>query len=126
MYSSHRTHGVYLAWMNVPRKDNAPVGSSPDFDHGPIIPNQLFPIHVMIQYSRDGVFDSGTSEFDVPALDSSPSGEPVDGHSHFPMWTNDSSGSYLGMPADASYTWVITMTDAGGDGWNFAIPYNVK
>jgi hypothetical protein len=118
--------GVYLAWMNVPRKDMTPAGSSPDFNHGPIIPNELFPIHVQIQYSRDGVLDDATSAFDVPALDSSPNAAPVDGYSHFPMWTNDSAGSYDEKNAAASYAWAITMVDAGGHGWHIAVPFEVR
>lgn len=121
--SAEFMHGIYLVWMNVPRNENAPSGSSPDFDHGPIIPNDLFPISVEIKYSRNGVFNSSISAFDVSALQASP---PVDGHSHFPMWTNDSSGSYAKKPGAASYAWAITMIDAGGAGWAIEIPYEVK
>jgi hypothetical protein len=124
--SAEFTHGIYLTWMNVPRKDNAPSGSSPDFKYGPIIPNSLFPINVQIHYLRDGVLTGAPVAFDVPALDPSATGGPVDGHSHFPMWTNDSSGSYAGGQSAGSYAWMITMVDAGGDGWNIEIPYKVR
>jgi hypothetical protein len=123
--SAEFVHGVYLTWMNIPRKDNAPLGSSPDFKNGPIIPNALFPINVKIQYMRDGVIDNTASVFDVPALDPSMSAAPVDGHSHFPMWTNDSSGSYAAGPAPGNYAWLITMIDANSNGWTIEVPFRV-
>jgi hypothetical protein len=117
------THGTYLIWMNVPREETAPLGSSPDSAEGPIIPNEVFPINVTIQHSRNGVLDGAPAVFDVPAPSASPA---VDGHSHFPMWTNDSSGSYVKKPGAASYAWKITMVDAGGAGWAIEVPYYVS
>jgi hypothetical protein len=120
------TEGVILAWMMVPRNNGSPKGSSPDFANGPIIPNELFPIHVETTYTKDGVSDGFVSEVDVLPLDQSinPSFD-VDGHSHFPMFNSD-SGVFYGSPTEGSYLWTVQMTDTQGDGWRIEVPYLVQ
>jgi hypothetical protein len=120
------TEGVVLAWMTVPRNSGSPKGSSPDFANGSIIPNELFPIHVEIQYFKDGVSDGFVMAVDVLPLDQSlnPSFD-VDGHSHFPMFNSD-SGVFYGTPTEGSYLWTIQMTDTQGDGWHIEVPYEVQ
>lgn len=122
------TDGLILTWMVVPKNKGAPKGSSPDFVNGSIIPNALFPIHVEFRYSRNGVVDSFVSTTDVPPLDQSVSPPfNVDGHSHFPMFANDSIVFYPpGTPAAGSYQWLITMIDTKGEGWDIEVPYTIQ
>ncbi|GAC1344045.1 MAG: hypothetical protein NVSMB18_20920 [Acetobacteraceae bacterium] len=57
-------NGVYLAYMLIPTA-NAPIGSSPDYSSGPILPNSLFPINVnFTTYQR--ISSGSPSLFDIP------------------------------------------------------------
>ena len=119
--------GVVLACMVVPAPGT--TGSSPDFASGPIIPNTIFPIHVVGVANHDGnPFDPFLTVFDVPPLTTEidPSFN-VEGHSHFPIFvaTNQDFGP-SGEDLMGNYEYVLTMTDAAGDGWTvrarFVIP----
>jgi hypothetical protein len=106
--------GVYLVWMNVPTPGT--TGSSPDFDSGPIIPNSLFPIHVVGSSVHNGAPFSFLFEGDVPALNTA--GFNVDGASHFPFFIADNADfGPPGAKLRGSYDWHITMTDTSGSGW---------
>jgi hypothetical protein len=110
--------GVVLVCMVVP--DPGTTGSSPDFAAGPIIPNTIFPIHVEGVANRDGnPFDPFLTFFDVPPLTTAidPSFN-VEGHSHFPIFvaTNQDFGP-SGEDLRGNYEYVLTMTDAAGNGW---------
>ena len=87
--------GVWTTWMNVPNPGT--TGSSPDFSSGPIIPNSLFPIHVL----GTSTTTAQTSPFGgnhVPTLDGSLTPPfSVDGHSHFPFLVADNAD--FGPPA---------------------------
>jgi hypothetical protein len=82
--------GVWATWMAVP----APgvIGSSRDFSAGPIIPNTLFPIHVLGTATHHGAMFSKIAEFNVPALDNrlTPPFD-VDGSSHTPFFFADNA-----------------------------------
>lgn len=109
--------GVFTTWMNVPYPGT--TGSSPDFVSGPIIPNSVFPIHVLASATRNGRPFSLVFEGDVPPLDDTLN-PPfyVDGHSHFPFFLADNADfGPTGLPQRGSYRWEITMTDASGNGW---------
>jgi hypothetical protein len=111
--------GVGLVWMVVP--DPGETGTSPDFASGAVIPNSLFPIHVVgdaDHVNKD--WDPYIGTFDVPALDGAldPDWASMDGHSHFPMFIADEkywapAGSHL----PGQYVYSITMTDTEGNGW---------
>lgn len=106
--------GVWIAWMNAPAPGT--TGSSPDFDAGPIIPNSLFPIHVVAISNRNGqVFNPFVFDGNVPALDTV--GFDVDGHSHFPMFIADNADFGPGGKLRGSYAYQITMLDETGNGW---------
>jgi hypothetical protein len=110
--------GVFLACMVVPSPGER--GSSPDFQSGRVIPNELFPIAVVgIAYRNDQLFDENLANFAVPAL--TPELDPpfdVDGHSHFPVLiaTNEDFGP-PGVSLRGRYRYDITLLDAAGEGW---------
>ena len=119
--------GVFLVCMVVPAPGT--TGSSPDFASGPIIPNTVFPIHVVGVANRDGnPFDPFLANFDVPPLtaDIDPSFN-VEGHSHFPIFVaTNQDFDITGEDLKGRYEYVLTMTDAAGNGWtvraHFVIP----
>jgi hypothetical protein len=127
--------GVYLFW-NVIATGSAPVGSSPDFAQGRIIPNGLFPIVFAGQTLRDGsLFDpnwAGSTPkltgFDPPIAD--------DGYSHFPVFTGeifefqdaDPDPNVNPQPySDPAglYIHQFMLTDAQGNGWRIDAPFAV-
>jgi hypothetical protein len=120
--------GVYLVWMTVP--DPGVKGTSPDSScrpKPPIIPNELFPIEISFEVSRNGVVvDAGG--FEVPALDANL--DPpfdVDGHSHFPAFFVDSQSLLpLGASPFGDWTYDVTMTDSAGNGWMASASFVVE
>ena len=119
-------NAVYVVWMNVPRAGSA-VGSSPDFASGPIIPNSLFPIKFGGQTFRNGVPFSALANVDVPALDAVNPPFAVDGHSHFPSFFIESLDFALdpSLPQSGAYEIRLSLTDADGNGWKVAAPFDV-
>lgn len=117
--------GVWTTWMTVPYP--GVTGSSPDFASGPIIPNDLFPIHVSATASHNGALFSTVFVGDVPALDGNL--DPpfaVDGHSHFPFFLADNAD--FGPPGArlrGSYQWDIEMVDVSGNGWQIRVQFAV-
>jgi hypothetical protein len=110
--------GVFLVWMNVP--DPGTTGSSPDFSSGSIVPNSLFPMHVLgVSYHNDQVFDPFLADILIPPLDENLSPPfDVDGHSHFPVFSADNADfGPPGAKLNGSYRYQYTMTDQSGNGW---------
>jgi hypothetical protein len=111
--------GIHLAFMLVPTA-GSPTGSSADFSSGPIIPNNLIPIHSIASTYRDGVLFSTPGEFDTKL----PTG--VEGYSHIPNFYADNldfaltTGGVVG-----SYEYRLELTDAAGEGWNIVAPFQV-
>jgi hypothetical protein len=118
-------NGVWLAWMNVP--DPGTRGSSPDFVSGPVIPNELFPIHVSGFSTHHGERYSTLTDFDVPPLDAVNPPFAVDGHSHFPVFIADNTDF---GPADSNplgvYIWRLEMVDQQGAGWRIEARFVVR
>jgi hypothetical protein len=98
-------------WMVVPSA-GAPIGSSPDFEHGAIIPHTIFPIHVNVDFYPHGAANPvAFGSFDVPALDTIEPPINVEGHSHFPIYV----GFQWSHPGH--HFMDVTMTDNEGNGW---------
>jgi hypothetical protein len=118
-------NGAILAFNVVPQGscgEPADKGSSPDFAHGDIIGNELFPIHVESVTSHNGDIFSIPSVFDVPALDNNLNPPfDVDGHSRFPMFIAENTSFALHPDTPIGFTGVyrfnIRMTDAENSGW---------
>jgi hypothetical protein len=119
-------NGVYAVWMTVPNPGT--TGSSPDFKSGPIIPNTLFPIHVVGEVFRNNqLWDPFGGTFDVPPLTPQLSCPfSVDGHSHFPIFFVESSFFGPGGPINGHYEFRVTMTDSTGNGWSITVPFTVR
>jgi hypothetical protein len=127
--------GVYLLW-NVIASPSAPVGSSPDFASGRIIPNSLFPIVFGGQTLRNGsLFDPNWSGV-TPALTGFSPAISGDGYSHFPFFTGeifefqdtDPDPNVNPQPfTDPAglYVHQFTLTDAQGNGWRIDAPFTV-
>jgi hypothetical protein len=114
--------GVWTAWMNVP--DPGTTGSSPDFGSGPIIPNELFPIHVTANSTRNGAPYSAVFDGYVPALDAVNPPFLVDGHSHFPFFLADNADfGPPGTQVNGTYQWNVTMRDSAGNGWDIQVDF---
>lgn len=115
--------GVFVVWMNVPAPGT--TGSSPDFASGPIMPNELFPIHVEGTTTQNGkMFDPYLVNADVPALNTV--GFAVDGASHFPFYIADNADfGPPGAKLRGSYTYQITMVDTSGSGWRIEAHFAV-
>ncbi len=110
--------GVWVVWMNVPAPGEA--GASPDAAHGRVIPNRLFPIHVVGTDYHNGRKFSLLADFEVPPLDASLDARfaGMDGHSHFPIFIADNADfGPSGAPLAGIYRYVITMLDTTGQGW---------
>jgi hypothetical protein len=121
--------GVYFSYMVVPTPNSQNVGSSPDFTGGPIIPNSLFPIHVVgVTLRNRTMYDPNLGDFNVPAI-TDPCVQPpfqVDGFSHFPVFTADNSDfGPSGTPLNGKYAYNVTMTDAAGKGWEISATFMV-
>jgi len=117
--------GVWLTWMMVPAPGT--TGSSPDFDSGPIIPNNLFPIHVEGYTLRNGqTSNPWLASFDVPALDQLDPPFLVDGSSHFPVYIADNADfGPPGAKLRGSYVFRIQITDVTGNGWQVTAHFAV-
>jgi hypothetical protein len=118
--------GINIAWMTVP--NHGAIGSSPDFQRGQIIPNSLFPIRVYGTTTHNGSsFNPYLVDFSVPNITAiDPKFSSLDGHSHFPMWVSDSiEFGPPGTKINGTYTYLIDLTDATGNGWHIAASFSV-
>lgn len=111
--------GIMSVFMVVPTA-GAPMGSSPDFNSGLIIPNEVFPISVSAGAYQDNVaLDGYAYSFDVGPLDDTL--DPpfdVDGHSHFPMFDAIVFDGMTTLPGTIETR--IEMLDANGEGWSIS------
>jgi hypothetical protein len=108
--------GIWTTWMNVPNPGT--TGSSPDFDSGPIMANDLFPIQVVATSTHNGAPFSLVFDGIVPALNAVTPSFDVDGASHFPFFLADNADfGPAGAKLRGSYAWEVTMIDASGNGW---------
>jgi hypothetical protein len=118
--------GVTISWMTVPNP--GVTGSSPDFARGPVIPNTLFPIHILgVSYHNNALFDPYLVDVSVPNLAGiDPKFTGLTGHSHFPMWVADSIDfGPAGSKITGSYTYSMDMTDVTGNGWHVAVHFSI-
>jgi hypothetical protein len=119
-------NGALLAFMVVPEGNQGTgpdLGSSPDFGLGPIISNDLFPIHFQAATIHNSRLFSAPTEFDIPPLDNTLTPPfNVNGHSHIPMFLAENTSFALvpASPIDNTgvYRFAIRMTDAEGRGWD--------
>ncbi len=118
-------NGVWAVWMVVPVP--SVKGSSPEFGDGPIIPNSLFPIHVVGQtYRNDQLWNPYLGDYSVPPLTTALSCPfDVDGYSHFPAFNADTSSFGPGGPIAGNYEYRFTMMDTAGNGWSITVNFKI-
>ncbi len=117
--------GVFLT-LNLVPTDSAPLGSSPDFASGPIIPNALFPVQVDGDLYRGGTLYDGYFEGDVAGFDAWQPPLLVDGSSHNMLWLAENSSWGLDRTAQGSYEFKISIMDGSGSGWEVTVPFTVS
>lgn len=111
-------NAIWLAMMNIPEDPPAALGSSPDFNSGPIIPNDIFPILASGSTTHDGeLFSEPFSDVSIPGPNDL--GFDVEGHSHFPqfMIENTEFRTEPDPEPAGGYTLHLEMIDQDGDGW---------
>lgn len=120
--------GIVLLFNLVP-SSNAPMGLASEFDSGPIIPNDLFPLLINFDVYRDGLPEISEGDSYYPDYNSlgepvREDGMPVDGASHVMMEfsVNDTFTS----PGPGTFEYNVTITDHGGGGWEIIVPYTVE
>ncbi|HEX2875891.1 MAG TPA: hypothetical protein VHP33_31790 [Polyangiaceae bacterium] len=105
----------------------APSGSSPDFDNGPILPNELFPISATGGVYRQGQpydLDFGDRILGYDALS-----KPIDveGASHFFLsFGENASFGPTDAPLSGAYEFSLRATDRYGTGWELTVPFAVE
>lgn len=119
-------NGVFAIWMIVPH--HGASGSSPDFGLGPIMPNTLFPLHIVGEtYRNNKLWDAYLGDFYVPKLDNNLSCPfNVDGWSHVPVFFADTSSFGPGGPLQGHYEYRVTVTDVTGEGWSITTSFTVR
>jgi hypothetical protein len=115
--------GVYLVFMLTPGPDS-PVGSSPDFASGPILPNSIFPLDLSGATYTDGVLNDPFGDLSVPAIDQVPGFEGLDGHSHIPFFFADSF-DFASNPVTGDYEYRLSIRDANGNGYDVVASFQV-
>jgi len=119
-------NGVVIMLSIIPGA-GAAVGSSVDFSSGPIIGSTRFPFAVQGTMYRNGdVYDS---DFDGTYGGYGSQNPPIakDGPSHFPwFFAENSSYGPPSTPPEGTYEFHGSITDAGGGGWDFVVPFTVN
>jgi hypothetical protein len=111
---------VWLLFMIIPGA-GAPLGSSPDYGHGPIVPNNLFPITVSTILTSNGVTLDSLA-YSVPPTTGLPTPIMVDGFSHFPNFVADA----FDIAPAANYGYTVTITDKNGNGWTASVGFKIN
>jgi hypothetical protein len=115
-----------LFTMNLVPGSSAPVGSSVDFQAGPIIPNALFPIQIQGDLFLEGtVYDAG---FDgaIYGYDAYVPPILVDGASHVMLWFPENSSFYPRVAPQGDYLYKFSVLDTTGAGWVIEVPFTVQ
>jgi hypothetical protein len=121
--------GLTLAMMLV-HSAGAPLGASPDFGQGPVLPDALQPLHITAALSREGVAVDTGFDRTYPAMHTvapaiTPNGyDPGDGYDHVPLVFGESTARIPGTAG--AYEWRVVIEDATGAGWNVVIPFTVE
>jgi hypothetical protein len=98
----------------------APTAPSVDFDVGPVIDRQAFPISVDVQLYRNGAVFGQAFNRSLAVSE----GSPALSHLFVGLAGNSALGTLAGAP-DGKYQYQLTMTDARGSGWNVTVPFTV-
>ena len=103
------------------------LGASADFDFGRVIDNGAFPIHATADLLQNGAFLGAHQELSIPS--EAQFGFPVTdaGSSHLLVIFGQDGAAIPGtIGAPNTYSWLIIIIDAHGDGWELQIPFQVN
>lgn len=115
--------GVYLVFM-LTGGQASPLGSSPDFASGAILPNAIFPLSITGGTYTNGVFNDSLGDFQIPAIDQVPGFEGLDGHSHIPLFFADNF-DFATNPVTGDYEYRVSLRDANGNGYDVTASFQV-
>ena len=120
--------GVYWAFMNIP-SENPAMGSSPDFDIGPIIPIDDFTIDNLFEIYQDDQLLEDPCAHAVPPLDDNLNPPfDVDGHSHYPQFviTGFFFAANPGLGRNGIFEYRASQRDSSGNnGWDLVARFQV-
>ena len=119
-------YGVAMMLMVVPSA-GALMGSSLDFESGPIIPNNLFPMECDGDLFRNGVLFNPVFDTILPGYPQQDPPIAKDGPSHM-LWMLATSGNFPppNTPVEGCYEIVYTVIDRSGSGWIMRVPFGVS
>lgn len=115
---------IMLLCLMVP-DSGAPMGSSPDFAAGPILPNSLFPLLSSGSLSRGSTVVDSEFPGSWPALGQLHPPLSQDGWSHLvnSWWDNTDYVASLGA---GSYRYDFRIEDSLSNGWTISVPFTVQ
>ncbi len=115
--------GVFFVFM-LTGSQGSPLGSSPDFTSGPILPNAIFPLTLTGGTYTNGVFNDDFGELQVPAINKVAGFEGLAGHSHIPLFFADNF-DFAANPVAGRYEYRISLRDANGNGYDLTAAFDV-
>lgn len=113
-------------------KHNYYVGTSPDYDEGPIIPNDLYSDDTStVLLSSTEIFRNGAlfdDAFDMGLLRLDKIDPPfeVDGHSHIPVFLVAAADWGAPGKIEGSYFIHSKLLDHDGNGWHITTRFKIK
>ena len=113
---------LFLFAIVVP-DDDAPIGSSPDFESGPIVDFRGKPLFVDADLYRDGVLVDADFDDLYPKLSTIVGAPAGDSYSHVPLGFGEHTSFIPGTPGD--YEWHLRVLDIEYNGWNVIVPFTV-
>jgi hypothetical protein len=118
-------NGVALLISVVPRV-TAPSGSSADFDSGPIMPNDLFPLYIDGDLYRNGVIYDAVFDGFYQGYDALSTPIEKDGPSHLIIPFGENSSYFPEVQAQGHYVFRISIVDSLEEGWVIDVPFTVQ
>ena len=123
--------GIVLLFTLVP-SPGARMGLAAEFDYGPIIPNDVFPLLLDPDVHLDDMLRQTAGDDEYPGYDAltGPVREDDDGN---PIEVEGASHVILAFPLNNTFTtsgtgeykYQVTITDRKGDGWLVVAPFSV-
>jgi hypothetical protein len=114
-------NAVYFMWMLLP--DPGVIGSSRDFDSGPVVPNSLFPIHSHAEMWLDGVLVETLQDQDFNPragdLGFTGASHRAPSQAVWYPWADSNAGP------TGSHELRWSLRDNQGNGWDMVAPFTV-
>lgn len=115
--------GVYFVFM-LTGGQGTPLGSSPDFVSGPILPNAIFPLSIVGGTYTNGVFNDDFANLQLPAINKVSGFEGLAGHSHIPLFFADNF-DFAANPVAGHYEYRMSLRDANGTGYDVTAAFEI-